>query len=63
MGTLYLREAAKKSSSLNGRVIKRGGWVKGRAGTRKKELFLEPLFPTFQGRGRVFKVDLGHFIL
>ena len=36
-----LREAAKKSSSLNGR----GGGL--RAGSlRKKDLFLEPFFPT-----------------
>ena len=37
--TQSLREAAKKSSSTNGRAIKRGGGVK--AGPlRKKELFL-----------------------
>ena len=37
---IYVREAAKKSSSLNGRAIKRGGgWgVKGRA-LKEKQLF------------------------
>ena len=41
------REAAKKSSSLIVRAIKRGVGVEGRA-VKEKKTFLEPFFPTFQ---------------
>ena len=42
-----LREAAKKSSALNDRAIKRGGGVKGRA-IKENMTFLETFVPTFQ---------------
>ena len=38
----------KKSYSLNGRAIKRGGGGNVAGPLREKELFLEPFFPTFQ---------------
>ena len=42
-----LREAEKKSSSPNGRAIKRGGGGKGQ-GHLGKKIFFKPFFPTFQ---------------
>ena len=46
----FLTQGSRKkneSYSLNGRAIKRGGGVKGRA-IKEKELYFKPFFPTFQ---------------